>query len=345
MKALVLTAYHRFEIQDFPKPEPAEEEVLIAVKACGICGSDVHGMDGSTGRRQPPIVMGHEASGVVVSTGSRVDSFAPGNRVTFDSTVYCGHCFYCRSGRINLCDARRVLGVSCDEYRCHGAFAEYVAVPQHILYRIPEEVSFEHAAMVEPVSVAVHAVGITPVRMDDTAVVIGAGIIGLLVVQALRIAGCGCIIAVDIDPKRLELAGALGADVRVKADEEDPINAVAKTTNGRGADLAFEAVGTSATVHTAIQCVRKGASVTLVGNLAPRVELPLQSVVTREITLRGSCASAGEYPACLNMMGRGKIDVTPLLSAVAPLEEGPAWFRRLYEKETGLMKVILTPEK
>jgi L-iditol 2-dehydrogenase len=345
VKALVLTAYHRFEIQDFPQPEPAEEEVLIAVKACGICGSDVHGMDGSTGRRQPPIVMGHEASGLVVSTGSRVDRFVPGDRVTFDSTVYCGHCFYCRSGRINLCDARRVLGVSCDEYRCHGAFAEYVTVPQHILYRIPEEVSFEHAAMVEPVSVAAHAVGITPVRMDDTAVVMGAGMIGLLLIQALRIAGCGCIIAVDIDPGRLELAGALGAGVLVKADEEDLSSTVAKSTEGRGADLAFEAVGTSETVHTAIQCVRKGASVTLVGNLSPRVDLPLQSVVTREITLRGSCASAGEYPACLNMMGRGQIDVTPLLSAVTPLEEGPAWFRRLYNKEAGLMKVILTPGK
>lgn len=343
MKALVLSGYNRFEIQDFPVPEPAEEEVLIAVKACGICGSDVHGMDGSTGRRQPPIIMGHEAAGVVTATGSRVRGYAPGDRVTIDSTISCGRCYYCRAGRINLCDARRVLGVSCDDYRCHGAFAGHIAVPEHILYRIPDDLSFEHAAMVEPVSVAVHAVGITPVRLDDTAVVVGSGMIGLLVVQALRSAGCGLIIAVDIDTKRLELAGAFGAGLLLDANAQDVPQAVAERTNGRGADLVFEALGTSVTLKTAIQCLRKGGSLTLVGNLSPRVELPLQAVVTREITLRGSCASAGEYPACLNMMQRGQMNVAPLLSAVAPLEEGPAWFKRLYAKEAGLLKVVLRP--
>ena len=140
MKALVLEAYHRFEYKDVPEPEVGPEDVLIAVKACGICGSDVHGMDGSTGRRRPPVIMGHEASGVIVACGDDVAGWQRGDRVTFDSTIYCGRCHFCRTGRANLCDDRRVLGVSCEDYRRHGAFADFVAVPQHILYRLPEDV-------------------------------------------------------------------------------------------------------------------------------------------------------------------------------------------------------------
>ncbi|MBC7335058.1 MAG: alcohol dehydrogenase catalytic domain-containing protein, partial [Clostridia bacterium] len=158
MKALVLTAYKQLEIQDVPTPEPGAGEILVRVRACGICGSDVHGFDGSTGRRRPPIIMGHEASGVVAKIGDGVSRFRPGDRVTFDSTIYCGRCEFCRQGRINLCENRRVLGVSCAEYRQDGAFAEYVVVPEHIAYRLPDSVSFEQAALIEPLSVALHAV-------------------------------------------------------------------------------------------------------------------------------------------------------------------------------------------
>ncbi|NQT36871.1 MAG: alcohol dehydrogenase catalytic domain-containing protein, partial [Planctomycetes bacterium] len=206
MKALVLTETNRLELQDVPEPELGPEDVLIEVRAVGICGSDVHGMDGSTGRRQPPIVMGHEAAGVIARVGEAVDDWAPGDRVTFDSTIYCGRCAFCRDGQINLCDNRRVLGVSCDDYRRHGAFAQFVAVPRHIVYRLPEGLSFERAAMVEPLSIAFHAVNITPITLGDTAVVVGTGMIGLLAVEALRAAGCGRIFAVDLDQNKLDLA-------------------------------------------------------------------------------------------------------------------------------------------
>src|SRR5262245_57593004 len=191
MKALVLKEYKKFSYEDVPSPEPKPGEVLVAVKACGICGSDVHGMDGSTGRRRPPIIMGHEAAGVISSVGNNVSGWIPGDRVTFDSTIYCGKCDYCRRGEINLCDQRRVLGVSCEDYRQHGAFAEFVAVPQRILYRVPEQLPFEHAAMVEPFSIALHAVHRSPPALNDTVVVVGAGMIGLALVQALGQAGCG----------------------------------------------------------------------------------------------------------------------------------------------------------
>ena len=228
MKALVLTQYNRFEMQDVPVPALGPEDVLVEVRACGICGSDVHGMDGSTGRRVPPVIMGHEAAGVVARLGSDVGDWAEGDRVTFDSTIYCGRCFFCRQGRINLCDHRRVLGVSCDEYRQDGAMAEYVAVPRHILYRLPEGLDFRRAALVEPLSVAVHAVGRMTLAPDDTVAVIGAGMIGLLVIQALRAAGCRRIIAVDLDAERLALAGRFGAAWQWRADAVDVPAAVAR---------------------------------------------------------------------------------------------------------------------
>jgi len=343
MKALLLKAYKELELTDMPEPAIGPEDILVRVKACGICGSDIHGSDGSTGRRVPPLVMGHEAAGVVAKTGERVAAFRAGDRVTFDSTVYCGKCYFCRRGEVNLCDHREVLGVSPGEYRRHGAFAEYVAVPQHIAYPLPEALSFEDAAMIEAVSVAVHAVGLTPVKLGDTAVVVGSGMIGLLAIQALRLAGCLRIIAVDVDASRLKLARQFGAEVGLDAQQPDVASAVRDLTSGRGADVAVEAVGNSAALATALASLRKGGLLTLIGNLAPKVELPLQSVVTRQIRVQGSCASAGEYPACIDLLARQAIEVSPLISAVAPLAEGPAWFGRLYAGAPNVMKVILQP--
>ena len=343
MKALVLSEYKKLEIAEVPDPEVGPSDVLVRVRACGICGSDIHGYDGSSGRRVPPLVTGHEAAGVVASTGANVPGFREGDRVTFDSMVSCGQCHFCRRGEINLCDSRRVLGVSCEEYRQQGAFAEFVAVPAHVCYRLPAALSLEHAAMIEPVSVAVHAVNRSPVTLGDTGVVVGSGMIGLLVIQALRLAGCSTVIAVDLDAHRLEVARSLGADVALKADAVNVPEEVRKLTSDRGADIVVEVVGANATLQTAIECARKGGSLTLVGNLAPEVAFPLQAVVTRELSLFGSCGSSGEYPTCIELMTRQAIQVEPLITATATLEEGPAWFDRLYRGETGTLKVILQP--
>jgi L-iditol 2-dehydrogenase len=343
MRALLLKEYKQLEVVSFPEPEVGHGEVLVRVEACGICGSDIHGYDGHTGRRVPPLVMGHEASGVVAEVGAGVTAFRPGDRVTFDSTVYCGACFFCRKGDVNLCDNRNVLGVSCGDYRRHGAFAEFVAVPEYIVYRLPESLGFEQAAMIESVSIAFHAVNRTPLKLGQSVVVVGAGMIGQLVIQTLRRAGCGKLIAVDLDERKLELARQFGADDAINAKSPDVQAQVLDLTEGRGADLAFEVVGASASFNTAVTSLRKGGSLTLVGNLAPKVEMPLQQVVTRELTLIGVCASSGEYPACIDMMARGQIDVRPFISAYAPLEEGPSWFDRLYRQEPGLMKVVLKP--
>jgi len=343
MKALVLKSYNHFSCEQVPDPRPGPGEVLVRVKACGICGSDVHGMDGSTGRRIPPLVMGHEAAGTIAELGPGVEGWKPGARVTFDSTVYCGGCWHCRRGEINLCDNRRVLGVSCAEYRRDGAFAEYLTVPARILYALPDGVDFTQAAMVEALSIAIHGVRRLPLNLGDSALVVGAGIIGLLVVQVLKASGCALVAAVDVAPERRELAVRLGAALGLDPQREDVAARLRELTGGRGADAAVEAVGNSQALATALGAVRKGATVALIGNLSPQVQLPLQAVVTRELSLNGSCASRGEYPAALEMIARGRIEVGALISAEAPLAEGAEWFRRLYAREKGLLKVVLVP--
>ncbi len=348
MNALVLTDYKQLALQTRPTPTPLPNDVLIRVMAVGICGSDVHGFDGSTGRRVPPLVMGHEAAGIIAEVGADVRGWAVGDRVTFDSTVYALDDWYSRRGQYNLSDGREVVGVSCAEFRRDGAFAEFVTVPQHILYHVPDSVSFTQAAMVEPVAVALHALSLTPIQVGDSAVVVGAGMIGLFVIQVLKLAGCQTIIAVDVADDRLALAHSLGATHTLNAGVPDHRHAdvpaqVRALTHGRGADAAFEVVGASATVKTAIDCVRKGATITLVGNLASTVEVPLQQIVTRQLRLQGSCAINGEYEAALALIASGKINVDAILTAEVPLADGPAWFERLYNREPGLMKVVLKP--
>lgn len=342
MKSLVLKEYLRLELVDTPQPEPGAEEVLIRVAACGICGSDVHGYDGTSGRRIPPIVMGHEAAGVVAATGPEAAKFKPGDRVTFDSTVYCGQCAFCLSGDVNLCDNRQVLGVSCGDYRRAGAFAEYIVVPERILYRLPAEMSFPEAAMLEAVSVALHAVHITGDMKGKTALVVGAGMIGLLTLQAVRAAGCKSIVIADVDQSRLNLAKTLGADEVLCFSGASLTREILERTDKKGVDVVFEAVGRNETIGTSIDSVRKGGTVTLIGNITPEVTVPLQKVVSRQIRLQGSAASSGEYPEAIELVASGRIQVKPLITAIAPLEEGARWFKRLYAREPNLMKVVLT---
>ena len=337
MKALQLTAPSQFDVIEKEKPSPSAHEVLVKVAFCGICGSDVHGMDNSSGRRIPPMIMGHEASGVIEELGEGVTNWQVGDRVSFDSMVFCGECAFCERGETNLCDSRQVMGVSCDEFKRDGAFAEWVIVPARILEQIPEGLGFEEAAFTEPLAVALHAVNLVKVRKGESALVVGAGLIGLLVVQALKRAGCGEIIAVDLDRGRLELAKELGATSAFHSLEDE-----VELPDG-GVDLAMEVVGAGPTLDLAIKSVRKGGRVGLVGNVVPEVNFPLQYVVTREITLLGSCAAAGECTEGLEAIASGEIKVRPLISATIPLAEGQDYFERQRDGKEGLLKVLFDP--
>ena len=245
MKALVLEDYNKLVYKDVPDPVINSNEVLVKVMACGICGSDVHGYDGSTGRRIPPMIMGHEASGVIVQTGADVKNWKTGDRVTFDSTVYPLNDWYTLEGMYNLSDNREVLGVSPGTYKRDGAFAEFIVIPQHILYKIPENVTFKQAAMVEAVAVALHSINISSVKTGDSCVVVGTGMIGTFILKLLKLSGASTIIAIDINEKRLHLAKQAGADYTFLSTEENLTEKIAVLTNNRGADISFEAVGRS----------------------------------------------------------------------------------------------------
>ena len=343
MKALVLEGYCNLVYKEVNDPNIETDEVLIKVRACGICGSDVHGMDGSTGRRIPPIIMGHEASGEIVKTGSGVKKWKVGDRVTFDSTVYLLDDWYTLNGHYNLSDNREVVGVSPGEFRRHGAFAEFVAVPQHILYRIPEGVSFEEAAMTEPVAVALHAVNQGKTVIGETAVVVGAGMVGIFVVQLLSLSGLSNLIVIDTDPGKREQAKAFGANMVFDPSDTNMKIKIVSISKGRGADLSFEVVGLESSVGTAIDILRKGGRTVLVGNVSSEIKFPLQKVVTQELKIFGSCAIRGEYETVLELIASGKVNVKDQISALAPLAEGAQWFERLRKKDHGLNKVILVP--
>lgn len=343
MKALVLEEYNKLVYKDVYDPVISTNEVLVKVMACGICGSDVHGLDGSTGRRIPPMIMGHEASGIIYKTGSDVNDWKTGTRVTFDSTVYPLNDWFTSEGLYNLSDNREVLGVSPGTYKRNGAFSEFIAIPRHILYKIPDNVTFEQAAMVEAVAVALHSINISGIRMGDKCVVVGVGMIGIFIVKLLKISGASKIIAIDNNSVRLEQAKKAGADSTFLSDAEGLVERISDLTSKRGADISFEAVGKSESVNTAIDVIRKGGKIVLVGNISQTIDFPLQKVVTRELKVLGSCAIRGEYETVLTLLETGKITVDDQISAVVPLSEGALWFEKLYKKQDDLNKVILVP--
>ncbi len=347
MKALLLSSPGALAVVDVDTPSPAAGEVLVRVVACGVCGSDVHGFTGSTGRRIPPIVMGHEAAGTVEAVGPGVADLPVGSRVALDSTVSCGACVYCTTDRENLCTHRQVLGVSCGIYRRHGCFAEYVCVPRRILHRIPDSVDFVSAALLEPLTIALHAVNLGDAGPGTrSAVVVGAGTIGLACVAALKARGVRRIAAIDFDGSRLTEARRLGATETFCAGPDAGRQAAdwgTSSADGDGADLVIEAVGATAPVKTAIDAATRGGTVVLVGNVSPSIELPLQQVVTRQIRLQGSCCAAGCYPEAIRLVAEKKVDLSGFVSRVAPLVEGPELFARLHRQEPGLVKVVLQP--
>ena len=347
MKALLLTSPGELIYTDVDAPTPGPGEVRVRIAACGICGSDVHGFTGSTGRRIPPLVMGHEAAGTVDAVGAGVADLALGTRVALDSTVFCGQCSHCLAGRENLCTERQVLGVSCGPYRRYGCFAEQVVVPRRVAYSIPDSLDFIAASLLEPLTIALHAVHLAGVGPETrSAVVVGAGPIGLACVASLRAYGVPRIAAIDLDEGRLGQARSLGATETIVAGEDAGVKAARFGTSSPdtdGADVVLEAVGATAPVRTAIEACTRGGTVVLVGNVSPQIEMPLQMVVTRQLRLQGSCSSAGSYPEAIRLVAEGKVDLSCFVSKVAPLSEGVEWFHRLHDREPGLVKVVLTP--
>lgn len=342
MKALLLKERGKFVYTDLPTPEPKEGEVQIRIKAVAICGSDVHGYDGGSGRREPELIIGHEASGVISALGPGVTGLRAGDRVVFNSVRYCRECWYCTHGLENMCSNGCCYGIKTGTQHLDGAMAEYLCVPAYLCYPIPEGVSFESAALIEPLAIAVHAVNGVSIKLNDTAAVFGAGVMGLMMLKVLKATGCGRVISVEVDPFKKEMARKNGADAVIDGREDVPAQ-IRALTGGLGADFAIETASLKATILNAFRSVKKTGTVIQVGNIAPEVEAPLQLLVNNEIHWIGRYGTFDEYEAALALLGSGKVSVEDCLSAAAPLQEGQVWFDRLRAAKEPLLKVVLLP--
>ena len=343
MKALIYTAPNVLEHKDVPEPRPEDNEVLVRVRAVGICGSDVHGFTGVSGRRIPPLIMGHEIAGEVAEVGSRVKSFKPGDRVVVEPLLYCGKCVHCRNADHHLCLERIVIGASLPSGARPGGFAEYVAVREIMLFPLPENVPYEEAILIDPLAVAVHAVNRTSIKLNDVVIVVGAGVIGLLTLQCARLAGAGMLVITDMRDFRLDIARTLGASETINIRKTDPVERIRKLTAGIGADVVVEAVGVTASFQQAMGLVKTGGSLTLIGNCEKMVQIDMQDLVTRELNLRGSYFNRGEFADCIDLVASGRVDVRSLISDVLPLSQGQAAFDALAKGEKDLLRVILIP--
>lgn len=337
MKALMYRGPWEMPVEEMADPQPGPGKVLIDVKAVGICGSDVHGYTGSTGRRTPGIVMGHEFAGVVSALGEGVGSeWAVGDEAVIIPfySVATGPDPY----PINRSPNRRMTGM--DE---HGAYAQQVVVRPSQLFRKPASLSWQRAALCEPVAVTMHAAAITPIDPMQTVAVIGAGPIGLMAMLWARLKGAGKIFVTDRSAHRLELAEELGADVVINVGEQDAVQVIREMTGG-GVDVAFEAVGITPTAQQAVDATRNGGQITWIGNSAKTITIDMQAIVTRELTVRGTYGfNEQDFASAIRAMADGRLNVEPLIERIASLEEGSEIFRQLAKGESDLVKVVLQP--
>jgi L-iditol 2-dehydrogenase len=328
------------EVRDMDVPEVGPGEVLVRVRAAAICGSDlgIYDFTPAYSGMTLPVVMGHEFSGVVEAVGNDVAGYSAGDRVLSRSVVSCGECRFCVAGMDNLCESSSLFGIHQD-----GGFAEYISVPKRLLYPIPEGMSFEEAALVEPLSNAVHFVNdLTPVEPGDLAVILGIGPIGLFSAQLLGLAGAEVLMTgISVDTERFEIAKRLGLEA-VNVDEVDPVELVMERTSGRGADVAFVAVGAPSAVHQAVRLVRKRGHVTVVGIFPGDVAVPMTTVVRREITLAGAYdARAENFEESIELIESGRIKAGELVTHRFPLEEAGRAFD--VAKSKAGCKVLFVP--
>lgn len=336
MQALLFTAIKKQELVDVPVPTLEPNEVLVKVKSVGVCGSDLHGYTGHTGRRIPPLIMGHEATGEVVSVGKAVTSWSLGSRVATQTVTFCGRCPQCLSGQRSLCENRLIMGMSAP-----GAYAEYVKWPAASLSRLPDSLSYEHGALVEPLSIAVHAVGLVHIRPYDSAMIVGAGPIGLLTLAVLRLTGVNMIAVSDTSDARLEIARSLGAQVTINPTRQNPREAVNQFTGGSGVDITFEAVGFSTTALQSLEVTRSKGTVIWIGNSQRMIEIDMQAIVTRELRVFGSYGmSAEEFERSIQMLADGRIPAETLINRRAVLSEGPELFDQLLASPETIKCVI-----
>ena len=343
MKCAVFTAPYQFEIQEREKPVPKAGEVVVHVKAAGICGSDIHPyMGDGIERRQPGIIMGHEASGEVDSVGEGVTQWKPGDRVIINPQTCCHECEMCRTGNYHLCDNMLLIGSSMRTFK-DGAMCEYIAMPADQLFKLPDNVTFDQGSLLDPLGNAVHLVNRANVKLGDTVVVIGAGTIGLLTMQTARLAGATKVIAIDLDDKKLAIAKQLGVDYTVNSKSENAEEKVKEYTNGRGADVVIEAVGIGVTYNLAMSIVKKKGTVIALGFAQAEINFKLKPFVYNEIDFLGTTGYASECQTTIDYLASGRINTDLIITHTFPLEQVNDGFQVLVNRDITAIKVIIHP--
>lgn len=335
MKALVWTAIRRMEIKDVPKPTPQPGWVLMRVKYAGVCGSDVSGFLGKNELRRPPLIMGHEFTGVVEDVGPGVPRELVGRLFAVNPIIGCGHCRYCRSGLRNLCVMRKIIGI---DYP--GAYAEYVAVPADNLYPVSDPVK---GALAEPLATSLRAVRLANVSLGDSALVIGAGPVGSLAIRLLNAGGIRNVAAIDINAKRLEWARRWGASLTLNVTGDEALKNL-RDAYPEGFDVVIDAVGSEDTRRLAINAVRRGGRVIFVGLHDNEVKIPGNVIVRNEIEIKGSFSYTDEdFRRAVNLLESNILDPREGWVDIRPLERGQETFEELSGVESKYIKIMLTP--
>ncbi|HRU06662.1 MAG TPA: alcohol dehydrogenase catalytic domain-containing protein [Candidatus Brocadiia bacterium] len=335
MKAVVYLGKNRLAVQDTPVPEIGEEEALVKVMCAGICGTDLHIHAGKHPRAKPPLIMGHEFSGVVAAINTRRrPELAVGARVVGEPLIECGQCAACRSGFGHVCQKLGLYGIDRD-----GAFAEYVKLPVDTLWPFPDNLSFEEAAMIEPLAMAVHAVRMSPLQVGDAVFVQGAGPIGLLAALVARQAGAGSVTISEREPFRLALAREYGLDA-VDACQEDAAAAAMARTRGRGADVVFEAAGAPATIWESPKLCRPRATIMQVSMPKDPIPCDIVGITFRELTIKGvRVYAAYDFERAIALAGGGAVDLSKMMTPPLKLDDAEKAFA-LAREGKGVMRVL-----
>ena len=343
MKCAIFTAPYQFEIREREIPEPKPGEALVAIKAVGICGSDIHPyMGDGIERRQPGIIMGHEASGVVSAVGAGVTRWKPGDRVAINPQICCGHCEMCRQGYYNLCDNMLLIGSSMRKF-LDGAMCEYIAIGEDQLYALPDSVDFDCGTLLDPLGNAIHLINRGGVRLGDTVAVIGTGTIGLLAIQTAKLAGAINVIALDRAKERLKTAKEVGADSTLDTTDSSVVDRLKALTHGRGADVVVESAGVGFTYNLAMQIVKKHGTVIGLGFAQAEINFSLKPFVYNEINFLGSTGYATECETTIGLLASGRLKADKVITHTFPLEEVNQAFRTLIDPKANAIKVILHP--
>jgi 6-hydroxycyclohex-1-ene-1-carbonyl-CoA dehydrogenase len=328
------------KIEEVPTPEPAPGEVLVKVAACGLCRTDLHYLHGTPTFKKPPIILGHEISGVVEGLGEGVKGFEEGNSVLIPPVFACGQCFFCRTGRGTICTKQTMVGNHRD-----GGFAEYIAVPASDIFHLPEEIPLKEGAIIsDAISTPYHAVvNRARVKPGETVVIFGCGGVGLSTVQMASVAG-GSVIAVDIFDEKLEMAKRMGAVETLNANEHEDIGKAIRKMTGGGADVAMEVIGYPPTIEAAYSSVRWGGRVIVVGFTGKNITINAGRMMFREIEMKGSLGCGlQDYPVLLNLIKSGKINVKELVTHRYPLEEINEGLAFLDKGDASLIRSIVIP--